>query len=199
VSPARRLCYLSGRLTSVPWSHSSPFDLLPVGRPRLQGRDCPLSLTGLHPGLSHPSGAGTGSDLRPCWGGTGLPPLYCGCPRDFYLAGSPPVFFCAVAQWLRDLGNGNRVPGLGTWGMAIECLPGSLQDREAALGPLANLSIHRVSWPWPWLLQGSRMRCDLGWLRGTGAPAGPAFFGLGCPPSSPTVGPRPPGPAGTWA
>lgn len=42
----------------------------------------------------------------------------------------------------------------------------SLGKKEGALGPLANLSTHRGSWPCLWLLQVSKMRSEQGGLQG---------------------------------
>lgn len=42
----------------------------------------------------------------------------------------------------------------------------SFGKKEGALGPLANLSTHRGSRPWLWLLQVSEMRSEQGGLQG---------------------------------
>lgn len=52
-------------------------------------------------------------------------------------------------------------PGERQWGSSP-----SLGKKEATLGPLANLSTHRGSRPWLWLLQVSEMRSEQGVLQG---------------------------------
>lgn len=185
---------------------SQPLHSPPTGTVLFPGpRPPPLTPAGLYSGLSHPLGSGIRLWFEDMLGrNRDHYPLTRWLARKSYPVGvpfGPSCFSICPFVFTPQLG------GSGVWGMVAEQLPGSLGGEGASLGPLASLTTHRGSWPWPWLLQVSRVRCDPGRPAGLvsygcimpGTPAGLALLGLGCPPSSLALCPGPPEPVGICA
>lgn len=117
---------------------------------------------------------------------------------DSVLSGSPSTlfffFFYTVAQWFRDLGDGDGAAP-EPWGKRRQLWPPrqtSLLTEAPGLGPgfsrSPGLGVTRVAY-----------RAGESWLQGAGAPAGFSLFGLGCPPSMLALCPDPPEPVRTCA